>query len=202
MSDHNDPLDISTTGDAAVVDAWLARAADPEGTLWVDAPRVLEDELVATINGLEHDDPPMSSPRVAWWLAAAAAIVMVITGVILLSDDDTERSVFALAGTENAPNASAEVEIAATPVGLKLLLDPTGLPGAPTGTYYEAWVSDGDIKVSAGTFHLRGGEGTIELWAGVAEPSFTMLAVTLEPLDGDLDSSGDVYLRGTFSLDG
>jgi hypothetical protein len=62
-------------------------------------------------------------------------------------------------------------------------------------------LSDGDVKVSAGTFHLRGGNGQIELWAGVVGPEFTRLAVTLEPVDDDLDSSGDAYLRGTFQLD-
>ncbi len=104
-------------------------------------------------------------------------------------------------GTDRAPDASAEVEVSDTPVGLKILLTPDGLPAAPEGTYYECWLSDGDVRVSAGTFHLRGGSGEIELWAGVVGPDFTHLAVTLEPIDDDLDSSGDAYLRGTFRLD-
>ena len=74
------------------------------------------------------------------------------------------------------------------------------VPGAPEGFYYEAWVSDGAIRVSAGTFHLRQGDNEIELWAGVVDPSFDTLTVTLEPADGDTDSSGDVKLRGAYDL--
>ncbi len=106
----------------------------------------------------------------------------------------------AMAGTAAAPAASAVVDIAATPAGLKILLDADGLEPAPANSFYEAWVSDGTTRVSAGTFHLRGGSGPIELWAGVVGDGFEQLSVTLEPLDGDTDSSGDVRLRGTFEL--
>ena len=89
----------------------------------------------------------------------------------------------------------------ATPAGLKILLDADGLEGAPEGFMYEAWVGDGTIGVSAGTFHLRGGSDRIELWAGVTGPEFRRLWVTLEPIDDDASPSGDTRLRGEFSLD-
>ncbi len=119
--------------------------------------------------------------------------------MITRSDDDGGVA-FALEGTEAAPDASAAVTVSVTPAGLKILLDADGLPGAPDGYMYEAWVGDGDLSVSAGTFHLRGGSGTIELWAGVTDRSFRRLWITLEPIDDDPSSSRDARLRGEFSL--
>lgn len=137
------------------------------------------------------------------WLAAAAAAVVIAGGATLLAraggDDDTGVT---LAATEAAPGASARATVSATPAGLKILLDVDGLPGAPDDTYYEAWVSDGATRVSAGTFHLRRGDNEIELWAGVATPAFNRLSITLEPLDDDAGSSGNILLTGEFTLDG
>jgi hypothetical protein len=138
---------------------------------------------------------------VPWWLGAAAAIVAVVGGLALITRGGDDGTVFALTGTDAAPDATAELVVSATPAGLRLLLDPDGLPGAPEGTYYEAWVTDGDVRVSAGTFHLRDGDERIELWAGVVGPEFNQLAVTLEPVDADNGSSGDAYLSGRFSID-
>ena len=67
---------------------------------------------------------------------------------------------------------------------------------------YEAWISDGEIRVSAGTFHLRDGHNPIELWAGTDDPRFHIITVTLEPIDGVAESSGQVVLKGEFSLPG
>jgi hypothetical protein len=137
-------------------------------------------------------------------LGAAAAIALVVTGIVLVTRSDGNESdrggdtiEFALAGTDAAPDAHADVIMSSTPAGLKILLDADGLPGAPEGAYYEAWLSDGDVSVSAGTFHLRGGSNQIELWAGVVGPEYDTLSVTVEPVDADNSSSGDVVLRGT-----
>jgi hypothetical protein len=147
---------------------------------------------------------------VPWWLGAAAAIALVVTGIALVTrsgddggaggGDGDDAVEFTLAGTDAAPGARADVVMSSTPAGLKILLDADGLSGAPEGTYYEAWLSDGDVRVSAGTFHLRGGSNEIELWAGVVGPEFDTLTVTVEPVDADNGSSGDVVMRGT--LDG
>jgi hypothetical protein len=65
---------------------------------------------------------------------------------------------------------------------------------------YEAWIGDGDIRVSAGTFHLREGDDAIELWAGTDDPRFHIISVTIEPIDGDAGSSGRVVMRGEYQL--
>jgi hypothetical protein len=193
----------------------LARA-----DVWDEPPSGLEDSVVAAVARSATDDAVSfdarrrdddaddaveagSSRAMPWWLTAAAVCAVVVAGVAVFargSNPTVDGIVVALEGTDAAPGASAEVALAATPAGLKILLDADGLEPAPEGYFYEAWISNGLIRVSAGGFHLRNGDGPIELWAGVADPEFDTLAVTLEPVDGNTDSSGDVRLRGRYDL--
>lgn len=218
MNDQVDPLAEEPTADEiAAVDQLLARAGNDE--LWTDPPAGLDDAIVAEIDQLaSRTDAPAPSaptpigrnrPAAQWWLAAAATVLAIVAGITLLvreSDDGNPgdgggQAAFALAGTDRAPGASADVWLYPTSMGLKILLEADGLPAAPDGTYYEAWLTDGNVRVSAGTFHARGDGGEIELWAGVTGPEFDRLAVTLEPIDDDLDSSGDAFLRGTVAYE-
>jgi hypothetical protein len=177
---------------------------------WEDLPDGLEDEIVAAIR---TGPVPIAAHRqaarrrVPVWLTIAAAIVGIVAGaavVALISDDDLEVAgdtiEAELTGTELAPDASATALFTATPAGLKILLDAEGLPGAAAGEMYEAWIGDGDIRVSAGTFHLREGDDAIELWAGTDDPRFHIISVTIEPIDGDAESSGRVVMRGEYRL--
>jgi len=204
MSDEVESSDAPSDDDIARIEALFSRA---DATLWTDPPPGAEAAIMAAIVDHESDGAEAPQRRLGTkfgataWLATAAALVVVVTGIALIARGGDDATVFALSGTDQAPDASAEVEVSETPVGVKILLTPAALPPAPDGTYYECWLSDGEVKVSAGTFHLRGGTGQIELWAGVGGPDFDRLAVTLEPLDDDLDSSGDVYLSGTFEPD-
>ena len=221
MNDHLDSVEEPTADELARIDALLSR---PD--VWDEPPAGLEDAVVAAVVSEAASTPWASTvasagsdstvslderraarksgfdrSAIPWWLASAAAIAVLVAGIAFATRSGTpEGTEIALAGTEAAPAASAEVVLAATPAGLKILLDADGLRGAPEGFYYEAWVSDGTIRVSAGTFHLRGGDGPIELWAGVTDPSFRMLSVTLEPIDGDPGTSGNVQLVGEFDL--
>jgi hypothetical protein len=210
MTDHRDTDDEPTPAELATIGSLLAR---PD--LWDEPPAGLHTEVLLAIaeaaaptGGAAGVAIPLdvarkvrSRLRNRWWMGAAAACALVVIGLAIAARDGT-RSVttIELAGTAAAPGASADVELSATPAGLRIVLDATGLRGAPPGYFYEAWVSDGSTRVSAGTFHLRGGDGPIELWAGVTDPAFTTLSVTLEPVDGDTDTSGDVRLVGQFEL--
>lgn len=211
MNDDRAPIEEPDADQMAALGSVLARAE-----LWDDLPAGLEDAVVAAIMGdvatdAAHapaialaDRRPARTIGVAmpWWLLASAAVaILALAFAVALRNARTDDGVEAtLAGAGPSAAASADVRLESTAAGLKILLTASGLDPAPDGYFYEAWVSDGQRRVSAGSFHLRWGTGTIELWAGVADPSFRLLTVTLEPIDGDTDSSGDVRLTGEYDL--
>jgi Anti-sigma-K factor rskA, C-terminal len=190
------------------VEVALARAE-----VWDDPRPGLEDDIVAAIRAepvaLDGVRARRERRRIPAWLITAAAVAVLAVGAVVVvraagdneevASDTTEAS---LAGTDLAPDATATAFFTPTPAGLKILLDADGLAGADPGHMYEAWISDGEIRVSAGTFHLRDGHNPIELWAGTDDPRFHVITVTLEPIDGVADSSGQVVLKGEFSLPG
>jgi hypothetical protein len=206
-------------GAAASLDALLS---DP--LVWEEPPAELEDAVLAAIADEVAASPapvvaPAAAPGVAdlsarrgrRWVqpflagaaAAAVAAVVLVVGVGVLDDDSTTGreggTEVALAGTDLAPDASADALVADTPLGTVVDLDVTGLDPAPEGTYYEAWLrqeGDDGNAVSAGTFHLRGGDGEIALWAGVAPEQYPLLTVTLQEEGAGAESSGQVVLRG------
>ncbi len=103
-----------------------------------------------------------------------------------------------LAGTDLAPDAIAVAEIRNTPSGFAISLAVSGLPPAPPGAYYEAWVrSPSGQLVAVGTFHLRSDKEPVELWSGVDVARYPLLTVTLQREGAGADSSGQVVLRGT-----
>ena len=189
--------------------AIAAELARPD--VWDDPPTGLEQAIVAAI---ASEPVPISADRrnrrrLPTWLSAAAAIAVIAAGAAIVAsvvDDDESDEVAvdtaeaSLSGTDLAPGATATASFTPTPAGLKILLDADGLPGAGPGQMYEAWIGDGTLRVSAGTFHLRDGDEPIELWAGTDDPRFTVISVTVEPIDGVAESSGEVVLRGEFAL--
>lgn len=190
------------------VEVALARA-----DVWDDPRPGLEDDIVAAIRAepvaLDAVRTSRERRRVPGWLIASAAVAVLAVGAVVVvraagdnqevASDTTEAS---LAGTDLAPDATASAFFTPTPAGLKILLDANGLAGADPGHMYEAWISDGQIRVSAGTFHLRNGHNPIELWAGTDDPRFHVITITIEPIDGVAESSGQVVLKGEFSLPG
>lgn len=140
--------------------------------------------------------------RTLRFLAAAAAIV-VVAGLVAValtfgssSDDDGGREV-ALAGTELAPDASATALVEELGSGVAIELDISDLPPAEPGTYYQAWLkSPNDELITIGTFHMRAGDETVELWAGVDLADYPTLTVTLQQEGAGPASSGQVVLSG------
>ena len=132
-------------------------------------------------------------------LAAAAAVVVslgVAGGIRLLGEDDTTAVDVALAGTDEAPAATAEVRLSDEPAGVRVGLEVSGLAPAPEGTFYEAWLVGDAGKVSAGSFHLRGDQAEIDLWLGVELEGYDALTVTRQPVAGGTLAEGVVVLRG------
>lgn len=134
-------------------------------------------------------------------LAAAAAVVVlglgVAGGLSLLGDDAADPlAEVALAGTEEAPGASASARLTNEPAGISVVLDVSGLEPAPPGTFYEVWLVGDRGKVSAGTFHVRGEQDDIKLWWGVAPEGYDAVTITRQPVDGGTTAEGVVVLRG------
>lgn len=184
---------------------------DPELTalladeaIWEPLDTVMEDSIVAAI-AIEAQPSPVvtsitaaRSRRPMFLASAAAALVLVVVGLFAIGgeSDDPTGIELALVATELAPDASGAVTIAETPLGTRLILDVGGLPPAANGQYYEAWLRTGpEVGVSAGTFHLRGGDGQIELWAGVTVADYPLFTITIQD-EGDPLSSGQVVLKG------
>ncbi len=192
------------TGDAGRVRDLLA-----EGSVWAEPAPEGADDLLAAIRA-ERDAPaaeirpsPGSTPRARAprrtrvLLSAAAAVVVVagVVGILASGRDDGGRE-FDVAGTELAPDASAVATVDERGSGVAIELDVRGLPPAEPGTYYQGWVKGAEGLVTVGTFHLRGGDDTVELWSGVPLDRYPTLTVTLQDEGGGQDSSGRVVLSG------
>ena len=130
-------------------------------------------------------------------LSAAAALVLVVgaVGIFARTADDGGRE-FDVAGTELAPEASAVATVDERGSGVAIELDVRGLPPAEPGTYYQGWVKGDEGLVTVGTFHMREGDDTVDLWSGVPLDRYPTLTVTLQEEGGGQDSSGVVVLSG------
>lgn len=206
MTDH----DLTDPADEPLPDDIVALLGN-EST-WDGPAPGLEDSIVAAIAAERSGQfsPPASADipvvrrplrRQARWrpalagAAVAAAVLVAVFGFTRPTDPSADVE-FALGGTALAPAATADVEIRGTPIGTELILDVSGLDPAPPGTYYEAWMRvDAATGVSAGTFHLRGGDGTITLWTGVTIDDYPLVTVTLQD-EAQEESSGVVVLSG------
>ena len=122
-------------------------------------------------------------------LLAAAAVVI---GIVVTRGPATTD--VAMAGTRLAPGATATAKLHATPSGLAIELDVSGLAPSPPGFYYQAWMKGPRGLVTIGTFHLWGGPGIVELWSAVSLTDYPTITVTREPEDGNPASSGQVVL--------
>ena len=65
------------------------------------------------------------------------------------------------------------------------------------GSHYEGWLraDDGEM-VSVGTFHMRGGDGSVVLWSGMRVAEYSTLIVTKQVERSADDSHDQVVLEG------
>lgn len=129
----------------------------------------------------------------AWGLSASgelsdvraqqAAVQRVLAADDVVSVGATPQLGGGVQGDEVVVLASASADAA--------LLLPAGLPAAPQGSTWQAWVVTGDEAVSAGVFDVRGGEA-VALGAGV--DGVDAVAVSLEPDGGSQAPTTDPVL--------
>jgi hypothetical protein len=207
--DDLDGLDAPDEGQRAALAALLA-----EPGVWDDPDPSVEDRVLAAIAAeaparpvadARADGPPAPAAGrrrrfpVAIVASAAAVVVALVVGAALLRSPAAGGREVALQPTPLVPaGAPASINIETRADGVRILLDPGGLPPAAPGTYYEAWLRKSpQVGVSAGTFHLRGGGAeTIELWAGVLPEDYPLFTVTVQQEGGGAESSGRVVLSG------
>lgn len=177
--------------------------------VWAEPPVDLADRVVADITRARlaaGDDeavpaPVMRLPRWRGW-AVAGTVAAAAAALVLLLVVPQAGPRFELEATALAADATAVAMIESTPSGDAITLTVRGLAPAPAGSFYQAWVRGDRGLVSVGTFHMRGGDGEVELWSGVDVADYPVLSVTLEPEDGDQTSSGQAVLVGPIGEDG
>lgn len=177
-------------------------------SVWLEPPPHLQEAIVADIASRQDAAPtPLRASRhrtarrwtaQPWAAVAAVAAAIAVVAVIMFPRAETRQ--LRMEGTDLAAGATAIATIRTTPTGEDITLDVSGLEPPPPDFFYQGWVRQGgepeDNAVTIGTFHMRGGDDEVTLWAGVDIDDFPVLTVTLEPDDGDPASSGEVVLRG------
>jgi hypothetical protein len=219
MSDEDTTDRIDDPDEDRAIAAFLDAVAPTlrDEAVWAEPPAGLADSIIATIAAERSVAPrppvvamPSAQPRTSartrrsrttWWVgaAAAAAVAALAVGVVTTrGDGESDVEQFAIGGTELAPAASATAELTDLPNGVAIALDISDLEPAPEGHYYQGWVrSDDGETVTIGTFHMRGGDGTVTLWSGVDVAEYPTLTVTLQEEGAGPESSGEVVLRGS-----
>ena len=128
-------------------------------------------------------------------MAAAVAIVVGISVGLANSGTSPVTYHAALAGTDLAPEASAQVTLTQTVSGWRITLHGSGLPRLDNGQFYEAWLKNAaGVLVPVGTFNQP---NNVTLWAGVAPTQFPGVTVTRQQANGNPASSGLRVLTGT-----
>ena len=193
--------------------------------VWEDPPADLESRILSQVGALRAGDGQAGTQGIAAraetvalddvarrrqhhaWVRpalaiAAAALVAFAAGALLTGGDDDDRSVepiadVELSATEAVADASADGTVVDAGAGYAIYIDVAGLPPAPDGAYYEGWLHDEDSGdwVSVGTFHMRGGDSRVVLWAGVPVSRYRELVVTSE-VEGSTGGHGEILLAG------
>jgi len=135
------------------------------------------------------------SRRLVLAAVTAAAAAAVLVAVLVWPRPATPSIV--LAGTALAPRATATAELEPRSAGVAITLHVKGLPPAPAGAYYAAWLHGPSGYVPVGSFHWRKGGIPIDLWSGVGGSAYPDLVVTLQREGQPLaPSAADVVLSG------
>lgn len=166
--------------------------AEPE--TWAVPPQEVEENL---LNAIRREPVRQGrSARVNWWprIAAVAAAALLVTSLVMLWPSGTR---VVLAGTDLAPGATGIATLDPTGAGWSIQVDLADLPPAEPGFYYEGWVwSDNGDGVSIGTFHLRGANKPVTLWAGVDVTEYPSIWISLQEEGAGNEVSDEIVMRG------
>lgn len=172
--------------------------------------RETSTEAPGTTTAARPSAPPDSRPssRRPRLLVVAAALVLVLAGVglvargVLRSDDQTVAAEASLSseGLDGAAPATGRAELIR--VDARRVLD-ISVPGvrAEDGTVLEVWLIDpaSDGLQSLGTIVDDAGPTRLPVPEAIDVDRFSVVDVSLEPLDGDPAHSADSVVRGNLA---
>jgi hypothetical protein len=178
----------------------MVREILSSASLWAEPPASAVDGIGAGVSADVR--VPDTHRRIDWRLplmAGAAAIAILVVGLlgVLNRSAPEPDALVSLAGTELMPAASGTAAVRGTSSGWAIRLEIEGLPPAPVGSFYQGWVwSEEGEGVSIGTFHLRGGNYPVTLWAGVELVDYPWIWVTLQDEGAGPGASSRVMMLG------
>jgi hypothetical protein len=196
---------------AVVAELDEIRDAMAQPAMWAEPDPSLESRVVAAVERADMEKADSAAPvvpiesrrrrfRLTPILVGAVAAALLLGAVLggglvkVLDRGPGSDAQVALAGTPLAPKAHADGDLTNSANGVEIRLHISGLPRAPAGFYYQAWVKGDKGLVPIGTFHT--GEGEMTLWSGVPLDQYPTITVTLEEEGGDAASSGKRVLIG------
>ncbi|HEY5890491.1 MAG TPA: anti-sigma factor [Acidimicrobiia bacterium] len=180
------------SGQSEKLDATRAILREPK--TWADPPADVEANVIASIR-----DESVKTVDTSWrgWvprLAGVAAVTLIAVALMAIWPTGTRID---LIGTEAMPQAAGVATLDATDSGWSIGVSLTDLPPAEPGTYYEGWVwSDEGEGVSIGTFHLRGGNDPVTLWAGVDVNDYPSIWISVQTEGAGNEVSDQIVMRG------
>ena len=182
------------------------RATLASSSLWEEPSPDVVERIMATVRDedkrAEADKPIQSEPRrpgkarSGRWPTGLIAPVALAALVVLGGAFYVNRTLGAdwemtLVSASEHPEASAVVKGWSTSRGTRMVVDVVGLDDAPSGSYYEIWMTAVDGRhISAGTFN---GSGRVTAFAGVRRADYPRIWITLELADDDLGPSRETY---------
>lgn len=180
------------SGQSERLDATRTALRDP-GT-WASPPPEIESAVLGAIRTAATRSVDTSWSAWIPRIAIVAAVSLVAVALMALWPTGSSLN---LIGTELVPEATGVARLDATGSGWAIQIELADLPAAEPGTYYEGWVwSDEGQGVSIGTFHLRGANKPVTLWAGVDVNEYPSIWISLQDEGGGNEVSDQIVMRG------
>jgi hypothetical protein len=165
-------------------------------SLWEEPSSDLSERILQTVRGsdersLAERKAPPEHQRTALFAGVAVTLLIALAGTFFATRSLSADWEMILATSEEHPEATAVVRGWSTAMGTRMVLDIKGIDDAPSGSYYEIWMTAPDGRhISAGTFS---GSGRVTAFAGVRRADYPRIWITLETADDDLGPSPETY---------
>lgn len=153
-------------------------------------------ELIAANNSLQTEVTQASANLAALEASRAALEAELANTLTAVPFNSSDVYSVTLPGTEEQPNASAQLVI--DPVTNTALLLVDSMPALPEGAVYQVLLIRGTEHETAETFRVdTEGEGVLLVQSTEPLQSFDAVGVSIEPEGGSVQRTGDIVLLGS-----